>query len=128
MTTDPTIERARMDVDIACVGFGPAMGGFLSTLAKQLVKFLAERFMSPEKVLQAARQFGISEEAIAQIIVFSQMRDALKQISPRYFRNPKQRDELFQTFIKTLEDLESELEDEEQEELQKQLKKKKEKK
>ena len=37
MLTDPTIERARMDVDIACVGFGPAMGGFLSTLAKQLV-------------------------------------------------------------------------------------------
>ena len=34
----PTIERARMDVDIACVGFGPAMGGFLSTLAKKLVK------------------------------------------------------------------------------------------
>ena len=26
-----------MDVDIACVGFGPAMGGFLSTLAKKLV-------------------------------------------------------------------------------------------
>ncbi|MBI5386206.1 MAG: 4Fe-4S ferredoxin [Verrucomicrobia bacterium] len=26
-----------MDVDIVCVGFGPAMGGFLSTLAKHLV-------------------------------------------------------------------------------------------
>ena len=26
-----------MDVDIACVGFGPAMGGFLSTLATKLV-------------------------------------------------------------------------------------------
>ena len=25
-----------MDVDIACVGFGPAMGGFLTTLARQL--------------------------------------------------------------------------------------------
>lgn len=32
-----SVERARMDVDIACVGFGPAMGGFLSTLSKQLV-------------------------------------------------------------------------------------------
>ena len=38
--------------------------------AKQFVKFLAERFMSPEKILQASRQFGISEEAIAQVIVF----------------------------------------------------------
>ncbi len=37
MTTENPIERARMDVDIACVGFGPAMGGFLSTLTKKLV-------------------------------------------------------------------------------------------
>jgi electron-transferring-flavoprotein dehydrogenase len=28
----PAIERASMEADIACVGFGPAMGGFLSTL------------------------------------------------------------------------------------------------
>ena len=33
---NPPVERARMDVDIACVGFGPAMGGFLATLAPQL--------------------------------------------------------------------------------------------
>ena len=33
----PAIERQRMDVDIACVGFGPAMGGFLATLSKQLL-------------------------------------------------------------------------------------------
>ena len=96
-------------------------------LAKQLVKFLAERFMSPEKILQSARQLGISEETIAQIIVFTQMREALKQISPKYFRNPKQRDELFQIFIKTLEELESELGEEEQNELEDQTKKKKEK-
>ncbi len=29
-------ERPTMDVDIACVGFGPAMGGFLTTLARGL--------------------------------------------------------------------------------------------
>jgi electron-transferring-flavoprotein dehydrogenase len=28
-------ERATMEVDIACVGFGPAMGGFLTTLTKE---------------------------------------------------------------------------------------------
>ena len=27
-------ERQSMDVDIVCVGFGPAMGGFLTTLAR----------------------------------------------------------------------------------------------
>lgn len=30
-------ERMRMDVDIVCVGFGPAMGGFLTTLSRELV-------------------------------------------------------------------------------------------
>ncbi len=31
------IERQSMEVDVACVGFGPAMGGFLTTLAKRLL-------------------------------------------------------------------------------------------
>ena len=30
-------ERPRIDVDIVCVGFGPATAGFLTTLSKQLV-------------------------------------------------------------------------------------------
>jgi electron-transferring-flavoprotein dehydrogenase len=36
-TTSPTIDRQRMDADIVCVGFGPAMAGFLTGLSKQLV-------------------------------------------------------------------------------------------
>ena len=32
-----TIERPQMSVDIACVGFGPAMGGFLTTLSRGLM-------------------------------------------------------------------------------------------
>src|SRR5689334_2924189 len=31
-------ERQTLEVDIACVGFGPAMGGFLTTLSRGLVK------------------------------------------------------------------------------------------
>ena len=31
------IDRQRMDVDIVCVGFGPATAGFLATLSRQLV-------------------------------------------------------------------------------------------
>ena len=38
MPDQPTIERPRMNVDIVCVGFGPATAGFLTTLSKQLVK------------------------------------------------------------------------------------------
>ncbi|HEX6879434.1 MAG TPA: hypothetical protein VF135_03645 [Terriglobales bacterium] len=33
---EPEIERQSLEVDIACVGFGPAMGGFLTTLAQNL--------------------------------------------------------------------------------------------
>jgi electron-transferring-flavoprotein dehydrogenase len=32
------IDRQSMDVDIACVGFGPAMGGFLTTLSRALAE------------------------------------------------------------------------------------------
>jgi len=34
MEETPEIERATMDVDIACAGFGPATGGFLTTLSR----------------------------------------------------------------------------------------------
>ena len=33
---DSDTERSSMDVDIACVGFGPAVGGFLTTLSRAL--------------------------------------------------------------------------------------------
>ncbi len=36
-TEQIAIERATVDVDIACVGFGPAMGGFLTTLSRKLL-------------------------------------------------------------------------------------------
>lgn len=32
----PPVERQTMEVDIACVGFGPAMGGFLTTLSRAM--------------------------------------------------------------------------------------------
>ncbi len=36
MSEEPSIERQSMDVDIVCVGFGPATGGFLTTLSREL--------------------------------------------------------------------------------------------
>jgi len=32
------VERQTMEVDIACVGFGPAMGGFLTTLSRAMAE------------------------------------------------------------------------------------------
>ena len=36
-TPPAKVERQQMTVDIACVGFGPAMGGFLTTLSRSLL-------------------------------------------------------------------------------------------
>ncbi len=36
--SSPAIERQQIAVDIAGIGFGPAMGGFLSTLSRKLLK------------------------------------------------------------------------------------------
>jgi electron-transferring-flavoprotein dehydrogenase len=38
----PEVERQQMEVDIACVGFGPAMGGFLTTLTRALADAAGE--------------------------------------------------------------------------------------
>jgi electron-transferring-flavoprotein dehydrogenase len=35
--SDVPIERQTMEVDVVCVGFGPAVGGFLTTLSRELV-------------------------------------------------------------------------------------------
>ncbi len=83
-------------------------------LARVFVKLLAERFINPEKITQTAKLMGIAEEIAAQIIIYSQMRDALKQIAPKYFRDPRHRDELLKAFLDTLDKLEDQLEEEEE--------------
>jgi electron-transferring-flavoprotein dehydrogenase len=35
--SEPGVERQEMEVDVVCVGFGPATAGFLSTLSRRLV-------------------------------------------------------------------------------------------
>jgi electron-transferring-flavoprotein dehydrogenase len=47
-------DRASMDVDIACVGFGPAVGGFLTMLAPALAEF-----PSPPQVVCYERADGL---------------------------------------------------------------------
>ncbi|PIS01916.1 MAG: hypothetical protein COT85_07150 [Chlamydiae bacterium CG10_big_fil_rev_8_21_14_0_10_42_34] len=83
-------------------------------ISKIFAKILAERFMNPDKLMHTSKIMGISEEPAAQIVIFSQMRDALKQIAPKYFRDPRHRDELLKTFIDTIERLEDQIEDEEE--------------
>lgn len=86
------------------------------TLAKLFIKMLAERFMNPTKILASAKLLGISEEVAAQIIIYAQMRDAIRQVSPRYFRNRQHKDELLKAFIDALDELEDELEEDKEKE------------
>lgn len=81
-------------------------------LARVFGKIMAEKFINADKLVQTAKPMGIAEEVAAQIIIFSQMRDALKQIAPRYFRDPRHKDELLKAFLDAIETLEDVLEKE----------------
>lgn len=83
-------------------------------LSKVFITLLNERYITQDKILLLAKHLGISQELIAQIIIFSQMRDAVRNTSNRFYKSDKQRQEVLDTFIETLEELEEELEEEEQ--------------
>ncbi|MBI3508487.1 MAG: type III secretion system gatekeeper subunit SctW [Chlamydiia bacterium] len=76
------------------------------TLSRIFVKLLVEKFMNPERIGVVAKIFGMSEDVVAQIIIFTQMRDAIRQVAPRYFRNPQHKAEFLKAFLDTLEQLE----------------------
>lgn len=80
-------------------------------LSRLFVKLLAERFVNPEKILQTAIILGAQDQLMAQIIVYTQMRDALRQIAPKYYRNQRHYDELLKAFIDAIDKLEDQLED-----------------
>lgn len=84
-------------------------------LARQLIQLLKERYLSPDKVLQLAKNLGLLEEIVGQIVVFTQMRDAVRQIAPRLYRNNKHKEDLLESIIEALEELEEELEENEEE-------------
>ncbi len=92
------------------------------TLARLLIKMLQERFVNPEKILQTAKMLGIEEEVRAQILTYSQMYDALRQISPRYYRNTQHRNDMAKSFVDTLEQLDDKLEEEKEEKKKKKKK------
>lgn len=87
-------------------------------LSKAFMNVLKERYPSAQKILSFATMLGISEETLAKIIIFNQLRDALRNVSPKLFKSEQHRQDVLMTFIETLSDLEDELdkEDEEDEE------------
>lgn len=104
-------------------------------LSRQFVTLLQERYPTPDKVLQLANKLGISKQTLAEIIIFSQMRDAIREIAlAHFYRSLQHRDEIQKAIIDCLDNLEEELdellekeyaeEDREEEEKRKKKKKK----
>ncbi len=85
-------------------------------LAKIFVTLLGDRYPSVGRVLQLSQQLGISDSLIAQAIIFGNYRDAIRYISPRLFKNEKQRQELLQALIECVSELDEKIEDEDEEE------------
>jgi len=83
-------------------------------ISKLFINLLKERYITSEKISLMAKHLGISEELAAQIIIFSQMRDAIRQTSMKLYKSNKHRQEALDAFIETLEELEEYLEEEEE--------------
>lgn len=98
-------------------------------LAKAFLKILSERYISAEKIFQLAKLLSLSEE-LAQIIIFTQMRDATRNTAPKLYNSQKHRQDLLDALMDALEELEEKEEEKEkkEEEEEKEEKKVKEKK
>lgn len=92
-------------------------------LSKQFVHLLQERYPTGDKVMQTAVKLGIDKWILAKIIVFSQLRDAIREVAlSQLYRNIQHRDELYNAILEALEALEDELDairEEEEEEREK---------
>ncbi len=86
------------------------------TLAKQFVKLISERYPSIDKILKIGGFLGIGDDLLAQIIIYTQFRDGMRQVAPKLFKSEKHRQDLLLTLLDTLSDIEDELDEEEEEE------------
>jgi electron-transferring-flavoprotein dehydrogenase len=84
-----TVERQQMLVDIACVGFGPAMGGFLTTLSRNsLHPDGSSRFDSPSaagaplQVICYERADGLSFGVSGAVTRARGIRDSFPDLDP----------------------------------------------
>lgn len=80
-------------------------------ITRQFIFLAAERFLSSDKIIQAAIKAG-AQTLQEKITIISQMRDAVRQVSLQYiFRSVQHRDEMFGAILEALSDLEDQLEE-----------------
>ena len=85
-------------------------------IAKQFISVLKERYISSNRILKLAKNMHLSHEILAQIIIFTQMRDAVRHIAPRLFKTKQHKEDLHEAILEAIEELEDELEEEEEDE------------
>lgn len=85
-------------------------------MAKLFMQLLEDRYPSAVKVIKLAEKMGLEEEVIAQIIVFTQFRDAIRNVAPKLYRNVQHRQELLNAYMDALEELDEALDPEDEEE------------
>jgi len=81
-------------------------------LAKAFMAIIKDRYPNAQRILGFANMLGVSEETLAKIIAFNQLRDALRNVSPKLFKAEQHRQDMLSVFIEALSDLEDDLEDE----------------
>lgn len=75
-------------------------------LSKALVLLLQERYLSQEKIFFMTNTLDIGEDLMAHIILLTQYRDAMRQISPKLFRSENHRQEVLSSILQALTTLE----------------------
>jgi type III secretion protein W len=82
-------------------------------LAKAFILFVGNRYPSAQKLLELAKELGISEDVMLEILIFSQYRDAMRYISPRLFSSTQHRYDVYLAILEALEELEQILDEQE---------------
>lgn len=95
---------------------GLPQGLDFEALSKLFMKFLQERYPTADKILQMAAQLGLSDEWIGQVIIFTQMRDGVREVAPKLFKSQQHQQDVLKSYIDAIEDLDKRIEEGEEEE------------
>ena len=78
-------------------------------MARLFMGLLEDRYPSPVKVIKMAKPMGIEDEIVAQIIIFTHFRDAVRNVAPKLYRNQQHMHELLGAYMDALEELDDAL-------------------
>lgn len=80
-------------------------------MARLFMGLLDDRYPTPIKIIKLSPLMGIEEDIVAQILVFTQFRDAIRNVAPKLFIDNKQKQDLLNSYMDALEELDEALDD-----------------